>query len=291
VPAGSAINLVVSSGLPVVAVPNVVGQSQSAATDTLTLAGLVVGNVSSSPSTSVPAGLVMAQTPAASSLVPFGSVVALVISSGPPDATTSPVVDQALFSDGTGTRSTALFSTSSPNELLLAFVASDGPSSRPQTVTVSGAGLTWTLVARANTQRGTSEIWKATAPAVLSNVTVRSVQSATGYPQTLAVLTFAGASGTGAVAMDAAKSAPSLSLTTTRAGSVIYGVGNDMDHNIAPTPASGQTVVHQFLPSSNNTMWVQAYGDPVAAAGSTVVLADTAPTTDRWNFVGVEIIR
>ena len=37
-----------------------------------------------------------------------------------------------------------------------------------QTVTVSGAGLTWTLVSRANASSGDAEIWQATAaePAV-----------------------------------------------------------------------------------------------------------------------------
>ena len=42
---GSAVNLVVSTGPPLVAVPNVVNQTQAAATTAITGAGLVVGTV------------------------------------------------------------------------------------------------------------------------------------------------------------------------------------------------------------------------------------------------------
>src|SRR6185437_5410896 len=61
-------------------------------------------------------------------------------------------VDISVSSDGTGPVS-ATVTTSAAGDLLLAFVNSDGLGS-PQTVTVSGAGLTWTLVKRVNTQGG-----------------------------------------------------------------------------------------------------------------------------------------
>src|SRR5438046_1135404 len=57
---------------------------------------------------------------------------------------------------------TASFSTTSGNELLLAFVAADAASGANTTVTaISGAGLQWSLVQRTNAQRGTAEIWRA----------------------------------------------------------------------------------------------------------------------------------
>ena len=59
---------------------------------------------------------------------------------------------------------TAAFSTTGGNRLLLAFVAADHVGGASTTVTsMTGAGLTWQLVVRANTQRGTSEIWRAFA--------------------------------------------------------------------------------------------------------------------------------
>ena len=78
---GSAVNLVVSLG-PVV-VPDVVGQSQSTAETNIVVAGLIVGNVTTSNSPSVPAGDVISQNPLANVQVAPGSAVDIVISLGP----------------------------------------------------------------------------------------------------------------------------------------------------------------------------------------------------------------
>jgi hypothetical protein len=201
-------------------------------------------------------------------------------------------VDAVVFSDGTGTRTTPAFSTSVPGDVLVAFVASDGPGSGLQTVTVSGAGLTWTLVRRGNTRAGTSEIWQATATGQLNNVTVQSVQSIAGYRQSLNVVAFRGASGVGAsAAANGATGAPSVTLVTTRANSLVYGVGNDWDRAVARTLGANQTMVHQVVDTTvGDTFWVQNRNGAIAAAGTSVQLNDTAPTSDRWNFVSVEIV-
>jgi len=87
VSAGSAVNLVVSTGpAPApgpVAVPNVVNLTQAAATTAITSAGLVLGTVSQQSSTTVPAGSVIRQTPASGTSVSLGSAVAVVVSTGP----------------------------------------------------------------------------------------------------------------------------------------------------------------------------------------------------------------
>src|SRR5258708_30408987 len=55
------------------------------------------------------------------------------------------------------TVSTSAFSTSSGNELLLAFISADSTTTPNTTVTqVAGAGLTWVLVQRTNVQKGTA---------------------------------------------------------------------------------------------------------------------------------------
>jgi hypothetical protein len=64
-------------------VPNVVGDTQAAATTAITGAGLVVGTVTSASSSTVPSGDVISQSPAAGTSVNVGSAVDLVISSGP----------------------------------------------------------------------------------------------------------------------------------------------------------------------------------------------------------------
>jgi beta-lactam-binding protein with PASTA domain len=81
---GSAVNLVISSGPPMVAVPNVGGLVQDAATTAITGAKLKVGTATPQTSDTVVAGKVISQDPASGSSVAEGSAVNLVISSGPP---------------------------------------------------------------------------------------------------------------------------------------------------------------------------------------------------------------
>src|SRR4029079_10853773 len=81
---GSAIALTVSSGLPHVSAPDVVGLTQSAATTAITGAQLVVGTITTAASMTVPAGSVISQAPAAGSDVVVGSAIALTVSSGLP---------------------------------------------------------------------------------------------------------------------------------------------------------------------------------------------------------------
>jgi len=65
------------------AVPNVVGFTQQAASSALTNAGLATGSVSTSSSSVVPSGSVIASNPAAGTQVDLSSSVKLLISSGP----------------------------------------------------------------------------------------------------------------------------------------------------------------------------------------------------------------
>ena len=200
------------------------------------------------------------------------------------------VVDTSVAVDGTNAVTTASFHTAQPGELLLAFVASDGPTGNTQTVTVSGAGLTWTLVKRANSQLGTAEIWQATAASVVTG-TVTSTQARTGYDQSLTVVAFRGSGGVGASATAGAGSgAPTVSLVTTKAGSLVFGVGNDWDNAIGRTLGPNQVFQHQWIDTGiGDTYWVQNLTPPTGAAGSTATLNDTAPTGDRWNFAAVEV--
>jgi hypothetical protein len=159
-------------------------------------------------------------------------------------------------------------------------------------MTVSGAGLTWTLVRRVNTRAGTSEIWTAKATSQLTNVTVTSTPARTGFQQALTVIAFVGASGVGASGgANALNGAPSVSLVTTKAGSVVYGVGNDWDNAISRTVGPNQVMVRESVNTGvGDTFWLQARTGSIATVGTTVVLNDTAPTADRWNFASVEIV-
>jgi YVTN family beta-propeller protein len=199
-------------------------------------------------------------------------------------------IDQSIISIGTGIVTTAPFSTTGPR-LLVAFTSSDGAAAR-QTTTVTGAGLTWTLVQRANTKGGTAEIWTAEATGPLTNATVTSTPKTAGYDQSLTVVAFTGAAGIGASASDGkAKGAPAVSLTTTEPGSWVFGVGEDYSHAIARTLGPDQSLISQWVdPGPGETFWVQDQAATTPVAGTTVTMNDTAPTTDIWNLAAVEIL-
>ncbi|MCZ6753892.1 MAG: M36 family metallopeptidase, partial [Gemmatimonadetes bacterium] len=83
---GSDVDLVISLGPVLVLVPNVVGLAQAAAEAAIEAAGLVVGNVTEAPSNTVPAGNVIGQNPLAGAAVIPGTMVDIVVSSGPAPA-------------------------------------------------------------------------------------------------------------------------------------------------------------------------------------------------------------
>lgn len=209
-----------------------------------------------------------------------------------PSVPISPVLDVQVSTNATGTTATTpTFSTAQPGETLVAFVAADGPQGAAQTLTVSGAGLTWTLAARSNAQAGASEVWTATATAKLTGVTVSSTESRTGYHQMLTVLALQSSSGVGAVqTANAATGAPTASVTTTRSGSLIYGVGNDWDNAIGRTVGTGQAMASQWVDTgAGDTFWLQNRTTAAASAGTLLTINDTAPTADRWNLAVVEV--
>src|SRR5213082_1205764 len=85
VASGAAVSLVVSSGAPAptpVAVPNVVGETEAAATSAINAAALTVGAVTQQSSITVASGSVISQNPAAGADSASGSAVDLVVSTG-----------------------------------------------------------------------------------------------------------------------------------------------------------------------------------------------------------------
>jgi hypothetical protein len=197
------------------------------------------------------------------------------------------------------TVATSAFSTSSANELLLAFVATDYLSGANTSVqSVSGAGLTWALVGRTNTQRGSSEVWRAFAVAPLTSVTVTAALSQS-VGASITVVAFAGVdtsgtNGSGAVgavaSANAASGGPTASLTTTRNGSLVIGVGNDWDKGTTRTIGPGQASVHQYISPAGDTYWVQRQTSTTALSGTSVTINDTAPTGDRYNLTICEVL-
>ncbi len=202
-----------------------------------------------------------------------------------------PNIDQSVNITGVGTVTTPVFSTSAANEVLLAEVSSDGPGGSAQTATVSGGGLRWKLVKRSDNQPGDAEIWAASTASVLSNVAVTSTPGVSGYGQQLSVQSYGNASGVGVSGVASANTgAPSLSMTSSAAGSVAIGVGYDWDNATARTLGGNQLMLGQWLDqASGDTMWAQQTINASTAAGQTMTISDTAPTGDRWDLAAVEL--
>jgi hypothetical protein len=214
-------------------------------------------------------------------------------------------IDATTYGDqvtASATVVTPSFSTTSNNELLLAFVAADYLSGANTTVTnVTGAGLSWTLVQRTNTQAGTAEIWRAFATSPLSqvNVTATLSQSVTS---SITVMSFTGAdtsgtNGSGAIGAtgtgNSSSGAPTASLTSTRNGSWVVGVGVDFDGALSRSAGANQTIVHQDLQSSssgNDTFWVQIQNAATSSSGTTAIINDTAPTQHRYDLSICEVL-
>jgi hypothetical protein len=189
-------------------------------------------------------------------------VVVTVDNTAPPPAVIT--IDKLVSSQGRGALTATGLSTTAAGDVVVAFVAYDGPSPpTTQSATVSGAGLSWTLIKRSNTQPGVAEIWAAKATGTLSGATVTATP-ATGLDD--------------------------VYLPGVPAGSWVFAVGNDWDNAIARTPVSGQVLQSQWLDiAAGDTYWVQSTQGPTQAR-SLVAIHDSAPATDRWNYAAVEII-
>ena len=123
VPSGTAVTLTVSSGASSVPVPNVVGQTETQASNVLGQAGLSVGTIDREPSNNVPQGSVISTNPSPGTQVPKGTAVTLVVSSGPTSTTTSSSTSSTVVSTtlptttstGPTTTTTTPTTTTAPN--------------------------------------------------------------------------------------------------------------------------------------------------------------------------------
>jgi hypothetical protein len=96
------------SGGAQISVPNVVGDTQTAAMTAITGAGLTVGAVTQASSATVASGSVVSQTPAAAVSAARGSSVALVVSSGPAPVSVPNVVGDTQAAATTAITGTGL---------------------------------------------------------------------------------------------------------------------------------------------------------------------------------------
>lgn len=222
----------------------------------------------------------------------FDAASELTTSTSP--APSTPTTDQVASAANVslaGTITSPAITTQSGHELVLAFVSAEGPLFGGQQVThVTGGGLTWSLAVRSRVVAGTAEVWQADATNSLTGAQITATLRDKGYHGSITVATFINASpvvGATATAGNLQRS-PAVSLTTTKAGSLVWAAGTDWGSTEQLTPVSGQTIIQQAQDKIGGTFWVQAAG-PVAAARTTVKIADTKPQRGIWDLAAVEI--
>jgi hypothetical protein len=205
---------------------------------------------------------------------------------------TGPLVDQSVTRTGRSAVTTTPFSISSAGETLLAFVAADGPASGGQAATVSGAGLRWRLLRRADGRPGDAEIWTATSRSRQRAVTVTSTLRRRPFDEQLTVLAISRAGGIGATAAASGGSgSPRVTLPATKTRAYVYAVGNDWDSARGRSPGAGQLLVSQWVDrAAGDTFWVQHAAVAGRVSARPVTLDDVAPSDDQWNLAAVEVL-
>jgi hypothetical protein len=185
--------------------------------------------------------------------------------------------------------------TTVANELIVAFVSSDGPTSASQTITVScttstggTCPVTFKKVVAENGGGGDSEVWYADASAVISQtspifVTAKATSTDCGTTGkaacdvSLQAVTFenaitagaSGAQGTGIGASNACYSkagAPTCSLTTTEPDSQVWAAAIDPKSSTIPTWPSNQFAIGVADSSNNKAFYTQFIGTCTANA-------------------------
>jgi hypothetical protein len=184
---------------------------------------------------------------------------------------------------------TAKVTTTAAGDLLVALVAGRGPSAGGQAGTVSGGGLTWHLIGRENAGGGDTEVWTATAGGILTGASVKATAKTAGYTVTMTVQAFKHATGTGSLAKATATTGvPKATLKTAHGDAWVLAMADDWAHSVTPKPATGQFMVSRVT-DTTDTFWAQASSQLVAAAGTSVTISDSAPTTDPFDLIVVEV--
>ena len=175
-----------------------------------------------------------------------------------------------------------------PLQLIL-LVASDGPAAGRQRFSeVTGCGLGWHLVDRANGRRGTAEVWAATAPTGVSGCAPKATRAVGAFRGASALYAFNRALVRNSSSKSSDKGAAAVVLPVAE-GAYALGVGNDPDDDVRPTVMAGQQLAQAYRSPLGSTMWVQQASP--ANVDRTLQIGTTAPADHEWNFVAAEVVR
>lgn len=230
----------------------------------------------------------------------------LVLISDVPTATpTFPVglnIDLNITADGIGVNSvhTHTFSTAYANEVLIALVNINTASGNDPVI--SGGGLTWVQVTKRDTQNAPNAyIYRAFSASPLTNVQIKATApDASNYDIQITVLSFLGADQTGTngsgaigantVGGNTGTTKPTLTVNTTRPGSLVVGVYG-YNNNETLTADTGQTIYGQQQDNSKTISMASLGQNAVTPSSGTNVTTDLTNSSGwDWNGAVVEVL-
>ena len=184
-----------------------------------------------------------------------------------------------------GKLATGPLTTTSANDLLLAFVAAQGPARGQRVRSVTGDGLHWSRVTEATSPQGASSIWQARAPRPLGHTTVTATLAKTGYGGMLDVTALAAGATLGPVAKrSGAHTSPSLPLKVS-AAATIFAVAHDASSGPAPRALGGNLISDQARGGKRGgTSWTLSAPGGTAAVG----LGGAKPAS--WSLAAVAVL-
>jgi serine/threonine-protein kinase len=135
---GDTVSYWVSTGKPQATVPDLSGMTQTDATNAITAAGLKLGTVTQQTSTTVPAGSVVSQDPAADEKVDKGETVSIVVSSGSPSPSPTPTPTTSPTTSGVAVPNVLGVDSSTAEQQLTALGLQAAYRQKPNTGQPSG---------------------------------------------------------------------------------------------------------------------------------------------------------
>jgi beta-lactam-binding protein with PASTA domain len=231
VSSGSAVNLVVSTGPGQVAVPNVVGQTQAAATTAITAAGLTVGVVTMQSSSTVASGSVISESPAAGMMVTSGSAVNLVVSTGPAQVAVPNVVGQTQAAATTAITAAGLTVGTVTMQASSTVAAGSVISESPAAGTLVASGSAVNLVVSS----GTAQV---AVPNVVGQTQAAATAAITGAALTVGTVTMVSSSTVAAGSVISESPAANTLVATGSAVNLVVSTGPAM---VAVPSVVGQT--------------------------------------------------
>lgn len=209
--------------------------------------------------------------------------------------TTSPA-----FSPPAGTVLYAVFSMDSASY--------DGTITQVNSVTTTGAPVTWHLLGRNNNYSsaagGFLEVWWAYNPTAQSNIAAtatfniatKDVSPPVGDFQIL-VMDHAAADQSSAAwaantLLNAQNNSPYVNVTTTQSNSQVFAVFDNWNNSQTPVPGSGQSIQSIVLNTvDTDGYWLQKQNAATASAGTNVLMNATDPgQANEWRALAWEVL-